>query len=193
MSAFKFGKFKPLAPGSSFRLWSPADPPVGSTSATVASRSSPAVPKPRSKVPKLHRISMKARKILQTFFDTHTAPPTKDELDALMIEIRAIPGEENSKDRNVQQWFWHRYSEKAREGAPVEEKANPLFLALHKTRKGFDLQQAWFTQPHRRDLFETWVQRYGDGDPEVERQIRAWIAHTEVRGLPADAITRLRP
>lgn len=66
MSAFKFGKFKPLAPGSSFRLWSPADPPVGSTSATVASRSSPAVPKPRSKVPKLHRISMKARKILQS-------------------------------------------------------------------------------------------------------------------------------
>jgi hypothetical protein len=82
------------------------------------------------------------------FFDTHTAPPTKDELDALMIEIRVCSpsrsltsqvtftcyhcpghtGRGNSKDRNVQQWFWHRYSEKAREGAPVEEKANRDYL-----------------------------------------------------------------
>ncbi|KAJ7286992.1 hypothetical protein C8J57DRAFT_1707400, partial [Mycena rebaudengoi] len=182
------------ASSTSFSHWSSADLPVASTSATVASTSAaaPAAPPPSSKAPVFYRISKKATNVLQTFFDTHPAPPTKGELDVLMIKIRAIPGDEGSKAKNVKKWLGKRYSEKkAREAAPVEEKANPEFLSLHKTRKGFDLQQAWFTQERRRDLFETWVRRYGDGDPEVERQIRAWIAHTEVHGLPADAIARL--
>ncbi|KAJ7286998.1 hypothetical protein C8J57DRAFT_1282490 [Mycena rebaudengoi] len=197
----------PISASSSspFTSWPPTKP-VASTSAN-ATTPHPA-PTPSSQVHK-HRLSKTGISILQTFFRTISTTPSSKQFDCLLTEIHAIPGDEGYTMPKLKNWFVRRRTKENqdREAAAAaelrvarvvtkadEEEANPLFYSLHRTQKGFDVQQTWHhTDPQRRpELYDMWVQRYGDGDPEVQRQIRAWIAHTEVHGLPADAIRRLQ-